>query len=340
MKHPLFIAILLLWLTLPAAPAASDPPPSLLLSVNGQSAAEAYRGWPILVRVEIFSESLMQNPGSTNVQIISSGSNGWGSSLHLEVADSTGATIPVLPLPANAPTGALTLTSDLGGESGWWLSPQVTSNLTAGTYTLQAVLITTNSTEGWRGVARSRKTTVRIADQPASPSPAFLAEQFLRGADYAVWRDDLDQANQLLDELLAAQPANGAALSRKGDLLAFRGLNREALEFYQFALQVCFARHTHADAEPPQALLKRHRDAMSKLAFTPHLYLTVNRDLQGRPVLRWLAEPGKAYAVESTADLKNWRVDATGLVAETNRLTWTTNNGGAVRFYRVTTSND
>lgn len=344
MKNSVCYAIAMTWLTLHAALAQSElSSPSVSLSVNGQETVQAYRGRPLLARVEIFNEALMRNTATTNVQLISGGSNAWTAAVQLEIVDSTGTAIDPVLLPANSATGTLTLTAELGGEVGWWLTPEATTNLAPGVYTLRAVLNTTNASEGWQGLSRSRAVTVILGHEPASLAPELVAEKFLRATDYAVWSGEFARANSLIDQLLSLQSTNVTALTRKGDLLAFMGQDRHALEFYQFALQACSLRHSDPDAEPPEALLKRHNALLAKVAFATdagHLSLSVLRSAQGHVSLQWPAVPGRAYTLEGTTDLTNWHIAAAGLVAETNRMTWTTNCAGPARFYRVATASE
>jgi hypothetical protein len=52
-------------------------------------------------------------------------------------------------------------------------------------------------------------------------------------------------------------------------------------------------------------------------------------------LLNWAAVPGQRYNIESSSDLRHWQRCATGLLATSNTMTWSTNTAQMRQFYQV-----
>ena len=51
--------------------------------------------------------------------------------------------------------------------------------------------------------------------------------------------------------------------------------------------------------------------------------------------LSWQSSRGRAYTVEASTDLQNWSPLASGLIASSTNLAYSTNHSGQQRFFRV-----
>jgi predicted Zn-dependent protease len=71
-------------------------------------------------------------------------------------------------------------------------------------------------------------------------------------------------AASILDDLLAEQPTNIAALEFKGDLLAEAGKTAEALDAYNLAIKA-FYQQNESPEEAPTMLARKQHEMMDKL---------------------------------------------------------------------------
>lgn len=316
---------------------AALPAPTLTLSANEEtSGGISYRGWPILLRLEVLNEFLMLNPSDTNVQVIV-GAAAWTDGISISVTG-PGGPVSIQLQPANQPKPELELNTNQGGETGWWIPPSQTAALPVGNYVFQASLNTSNATNGWKGLALSRPVRILIADEPASLIPEQFSDKYLRSADYLAWQGDVTAAIGVLQQLLAVQSTNVVALTRAADLSVFNRDSYAGLEFYEKSLEAFSLSYpTLGEVEPPAALLRKRRQVLSQLVFPPaDPYLPVKASVMPGPsvALQWPAHISRSYAIESSVDLKTWSLFNT-ISALTNPHTATFPATNHVRFFRV-----
>ena len=331
----------LLLIDLSALAVASLPPPTLSLSANDDTAPTVFRGQPVLLRLGIVNEHLLLNPASTNTQLIAA-SNTWADAVTVALVGPGGAvSIPMTRV--NEPATNLLLTSESAGETGWWIAPAQTGALPPGQYTLHAVLNTTNSLSGWQGVAKSRSVNLTVMDEPGALSSEQFATKQLLAADYAASQNNFASAAGHLNQLLATQPDNITARTRIGDLHRASQQLPEALASYQSALATYFTvQSANSHAEPPGALLRKRRQLLTQLVFpAPRYYLPLQAVAVGPNTiaLRWAAEMGRHYDIESSVNLQTWAPLQTDLVATNTTQAWLVPATGQKRFFRVIASN-
>ncbi|MBI4606287.1 MAG: hypothetical protein HY721_30345 [Planctomycetes bacterium] len=191
----------------------------------------------------------------------------WTSALRL-VLKKDGAEVPLWPLlPLGSPPARLALGSDELGAAAWWVTPEVTASIAPGEYTLDSVLDTTGSPEGWQGIALSEPVSIAVAAEPAALDPGLEAEKALSFARFRAWEGAFAAALSLVDSLLAKQPSNPDALWFRAEVLELSLDEAGALEAYEAALEALEALEA-ADpggAEPPALLIRRFEELQERV---------------------------------------------------------------------------
>lgn len=249
---------------------ASLPAPVVSLAVNGAAEAMLYQGWPLLADLSLLHPQAGLVTGLVRPMIITVPAGAWSDTIHLETRDMR-RQAQTWPLHfANNPTSTLALDAQTVGALYWWLAPEDTAHLAAGTYTLIAVLDSHNPSPAgeWQGTTASVPVSVRIEPEP-QPLPAETESLKVRlSAGYEWLRGHPDAALAMLDALLAKQAQDIAALELKGDLLAGAGRFGEALPTYDAALAALYAASAEGE-EPPEELLEKRHTVLEKLLTAP-----------------------------------------------------------------------
>jgi tetratricopeptide (TPR) repeat protein len=180
-------------------------------------------------------------------------------------------------------------------------------------------------------------------DEPGALSSEQFATKQLLAADYAAAQSDFASAAAHLNQLLAIQPDNIAARTRIGDLQRASQQLPEALASYESALATYFTvQSANQHAEPPGALLRKRRQLLTQLVFpAPRHYLPLQAVVVGPNTiaLRWAAEMGRHYDIESSVNLQTWAPLQADLVATNTTQSWIVPATGQKRFFRVIASN-
>ncbi len=317
------------------------PPPTLWLSANRQVAVEIGQGWPLRMAVQVLNEELMLHPGTEQAQLIMPPTTNWTDAVAVQVISPSGTAVELAMQPDNQLRGALRLTCDSGAQTGWWIAPEATSTLEPGLYQLQVILNTTNSVEGWSGIAKSQviEVTVRGGSTPWSDDSA--AESAFWQAEYRVWQGDIPGAIALLDSLLTQQPTLIPVLSRRAELLLASGAEKEALTAYEHALEQFLVLSADTETEPPYRLLRNRKALLEKALFAPpRTFVPIQAQVTNdrHIALQWSGEAGKIYEIESSSDLMSWTTQAGPIAGADELQVWTTPLAGAVQFFRIQAS--
>ncbi len=238
--------------------------PSLSLSINAPANGQVFRGWPMLIRLELWHPRIGNSKAAPLILAAKDGP--WSGAVTLQV---TGAGGKAETWPIHLATTAgksLTLAATRGGELIWWLAPEQTAKIPEGEFRLLATLDTTRSStkDAWKGKTASEPLAIQILPLPAAMTPEQqLAGMFLT-ANYHLIRKDASRALQAIDDVLKRQPANIRGLAFKADLLAAAGKPKEALTHYQQAIDAYRKTHPRAK-EPPVFLLDKQKALLDKL---------------------------------------------------------------------------
>src|SRR5713226_285518 len=228
--------------------------PSISLSVNGPGQSQIFRGWPILIRLEVWHAQVTNHKALP--MILAAKEGPWSGAQTLEVTDGRGQAQRWPLHLATVTEKLLTLTATKGGELIWWLSPDETAQIPVGKYRLLATLDTTQSAakDGWKGRSVSEPFSIDLQSPPAQlTEEQHLARYFLL-ASYHLVRKDSQQAVGAINEVLKAQPNHIRGLAFKGDLLAADGKTDEAISLYQQALKE-YEKKYPKSKQPPVYLL-------------------------------------------------------------------------------------
>ncbi len=179
--------------------------PAIGLTVNGQTPATVYRGWPVMVQASLLSMD------GVAVRLSVDGAP-WFSASRLKVSGEDEAPVS-WPVKMEPPDGddALTLDADTRGQVLWSLPPDASLNLQEGFYTIALEVNTSASArpDAWRGVARSLPVLVTVALEPQSLSPEQDASKSMLLAEWKAFGADFDGAIAVLDGLLSRQDQRG-----------------------------------------------------------------------------------------------------------------------------------
>jgi len=213
-------------------PARDPNAPHISIAVTAATGTTAYSGWPLLVVADL------RHPAAP-ITI-----RDWPSALALTVSDAAGKPVSWPWHLATRATGALELAPDEAGEVGWWLAPDDTAHLPAGTYRIRVAL----------GGAHSETRIVKLQAPPATLDDATAAGAALRLAALHALQGDLATARADVNALLAKQPDHWQALAVLGDLAQAAGKPAEARDAYDRAIAAY-----PATTEPPRALIAKRR---------------------------------------------------------------------------------
>jgi hypothetical protein len=240
--------------------------PVLSISANGGGEVELFQGWPLLAHAEILHPAAFDASIPEAPLLVAAQQGPWSNALQIGALDDSG-NVHTWPFHlAETPTSTLSLTVPEGAAVDWWISPEETTRLAAGSYQVIAYLDTRQVTNPgtWRGTVSSVPVAVRIAPEPASLSPEQLSLKYRLLAHYTLLRGDQAQALAHVETLLSRQPDDIAGLELKGDLLGVMGKVEEALQAYDQALRLYIQRYPDAH-EPPHILLMKKRDILNML---------------------------------------------------------------------------
>jgi hypothetical protein len=291
---------------------ATNIQPHLTLSVNQENNVTIFRGWPILIKLEILRSD--SSAGTTNPEpfLIMPGPGGWTNSIRLKIKRNNDGSILSWPCElVGDPREPENISRNEGAEFGWWMHPAESVGLSLGDYQIAAELDTIDSIDGWKGKTNSSTALVHIADEPAPLSAELNAEKLLLLAYYSFWNGNTNEAAGFVRDLVTQQPTNIAALSMSADLAEHAGNHQEALESRSRALQQFFLQNPDTE-ELPTALIRDHRASLAKVISPASVVLIVRRD-GAELVLEWNAAPGVQYRLESSTDLRSWGTLRDGL---------------------------
>ncbi len=243
---------------------AEDPSPSVSLSADGEVDVDIRRGWPVFLEVEmVHSASFQARPTAPDL-IISPAGGDWSGAIRFSVKNEAGAEVPLAFLPQGPAAGPITLHPENVATARYWILPEESMRLAAGSYELRVTLDTASSTGGWIGTATSERVRVRAANEPAPLPPETEALKLLRFARFHLWRGELDAAGAALDELGGKSPESIEGFLLRGGLFEARGKDREALSAYESALDLFEAKAPDAQ-EPPVELLAAYQTVQTRI---------------------------------------------------------------------------
>ena len=313
------------------ASAVTGTTPLITASVNESVRAELYRGWPLLLEVALLHpEPFADNPSPL---LIDSGTAPWNDAVRIEIRD-TNDQVQVWSLVLfNITSNTLTLDGNGAGQLIYYLTPEKTAQLALGSYSIKAVLNTTNSTnpQAWKGIEGSVPVELTLRDEPPilTPNQREIRQQLM--ASYHLFRDDVSQANAAIDALLVSKPDSIPGLSFKSYLLQLEERNFEAERLLSSAIKIVLDSFPDAQ-EPPVALIHRQTELMK----LPRPVVIRSITLQAQSlILVWDSNPGEVYSIEASSDLKTWLPVATDLVADSEFSVWSSAAGSETRFFRI-----
>jgi len=216
----------------------------------------------------------------------------------------------------------------------FYLSPQETAAIPAGAYLIELMINTTNSPNpaAWKGEVHSVPVQLALGNEPASLTPAQLESKQTLLTSYHLLREQPQQANVDIDQLLAVQPDSIAGLGFKSYLLQLENQPMQAERLLTVAIEKVYWGFPDAPEEPID-LLDRRNQIREVLANSIVIYDILPR---GQSLtLVWNATPGEKYSVETSTDLKSWLPMAIDLVADSSLSVWTTAAGTETRFFRI-----
>lgn len=237
------------------AQSSANLAPRFSLEVNGVRQAQAYAGWPVILKVMLFHPQIFATAANVAPLNIIPVGGSWANNLKLSVVDANGVNQDWPAQFAKIPTGALLLDQQSTGNVAWVVSP--TATIPPGTYRVVGTLDTTASagTTGWSGRVTSNAVSIQIEASPATLTPVQEGEKLKLSALYDHLTGNDAQALTDLNDLLAKQPEAVPALAFQGDLLGQMGQTRQALHSYDQALTNFYAAQSSELTEPPVHLL-------------------------------------------------------------------------------------
>jgi hypothetical protein len=244
--------------------------PQLAINVNGAAEAQIIRGWPALAPVAVLHPD-MASPADSGPFTIAINGGPWPGAIQLNVIDGRG-NAQTWPFHAGTPAAdPVTVTQDIPAEVFLWLTPDDTNSVSAGKYTLTAILDTraVAAPGAWADVIRSERISITVRDEPAPLQPGDEAEKDLLFANYSYVTGDSDSALNYVNQLLANQPNHVGGLEMKGCLLAEAGQLTDALDALETAIHQFMAQNPNAP-EPPRKLYSRHAAVMKQVLSTPN----------------------------------------------------------------------
>ncbi len=228
--------------------------PAISLAVNERRLTAAYRGWPFVVTLQVIPPAF-GGDGAAEDLVLTSSTGSWTSSLRF-VLKKNGVVVSAWPLsPLGEAPARLVLGPQGLGLAAWWVPPQDTAQIPPGDYSLEAVLDTTSSPEGWKGIVLAEPVEVSVSVEPSPLDSRLEAEKALAFARFHAGGEALADALQAVDGLLAKQPANVAALWFRAEILEVSGDDPAALQAYEAAGEAFYAANPDA-GEPPVPLLR------------------------------------------------------------------------------------
>ena len=227
-----------------------DAKVEISLSANGSTAGTLYKGWPLILHaVALLDEGDQAALGMADAP--------WTAALSLRITNAAGAP-QTWPLEMVWSAAEPVLLKPLGEAAVFWaLPPEATSGLPVGEYTVSLTLDTRRSAADWSwvGQCRSEQVSLKVAAEPASLEAKQEAFKALVRARYHQLRDEPDTALSILDEWLARNPEDSAALGEKAALLEQSGRLAEALAAYTSAIDAFNKRFPDA-IHPPRELMR------------------------------------------------------------------------------------
>jgi len=199
----------------------------------------------------------------------------WPQFLHFVLRSADGKEEP-LPWPLQllrAPaTNSVILDDKTTPQLTYLLAPTAAAQVSPGTYEVAAVLEVKEETqlpaELWRGRVASEPMKLTIVARPAQLAPAEMEKLNLQFAYYYQAANDLPQALQLAQAVLAATPHSIPAQIVVAQVKEARGDLRGALESYQTAQSEFSLQHPDS-YEPPAYLIYKSIQLRNKLGSQP-----------------------------------------------------------------------
>jgi hypothetical protein len=242
--------------------------PRLTLSANNSLFPQAFQGAPLILTGSIYHPGVVSTDTSGTPILINPQNGSWTNTIQLLVTDNAGATQSWPARLVTTATGSLLLDPTNTSTLTWVVSPTATSGITAGTYTVFAVLDTTASagTTGWKGTSNSHPVSIQVTALPSAPSSNQREQQAELLATYDHLTGNDSQAVADLNTFLTQQPNNIGAMKLKGDILAASGQLTEALDAYDGAVAAFYAANPGPLPERPEGLLSAQRQTESMLS--------------------------------------------------------------------------
>ena len=250
-----------------AVVAPVSPAPRISLGLYGISPKRVFVGWPLIFTASATHPEAPSDDPSLKPILLASEKGPWALSCKLTITGSAGKQAPCPVHAAFAENSkAFALDGKMAGRAVWWISPEETSALAPGIYTIDLVFDTSKLDEKKAGVPTAWKGTVRtdmkleIVKEPSELTPALLESRALLKANLAMIRHDSALAMVEVEALLKSQPKSVRGLTTKGDLLAEQNKFVEAASAYEAAITL-FGK----GKEPPVQILNRYDQILSKI---------------------------------------------------------------------------
>jgi len=245
------------------SPKPAAAPGKLVLSTSAETGSRLYRSWPLIVSAHLWRKVGSTNgkgePGVVDPVTIKAKQGSWREALVLEAKNASGAVV-VWPFhPVKQPDPSVTLGVDDTASAEWWLEPSDTQSLVAGNYTV-TVAFHAKLVDGLPNEIGNDSFRLTVAAEPSPLGQDTESEKRLQMALFALYRDDARTANDLVDQLLRADPQNIGGFRLKSKLLLREGKPLEAVKFLDDALNIYFKKYPKAC--PPAGLFQERDEIL------------------------------------------------------------------------------
>lgn len=244
------------------APAALDP--TLSLTADERRETVVYRGWPVLVVLEVLPPHLHDPARADERFVVAGAGTPWTDSVEVSARKATGESVAWPFRRITSGGNRLVLDGQTVGVVALWISPEDSAALAAGEFEIDATLDTRGSVEGWNGVVEAEPVTLTVLDEPVPLTPELEAWKLLSLARYRLSGGETEAALALVDQALEALPGSLGALAFKAEILALEDRDEEALAAYDEALEEFHDQYPLAE-EPPFELLEGRHDLLVKV---------------------------------------------------------------------------
>jgi hypothetical protein len=211
-------------------PPPRKPPPEVMLgvSVNSNTSAEVFAGWPVVVEAV-----LRLTPDAKGAKTVTGSSGPWSVALKLSCTGPDGKEVAAEFKPAFASKPSIELTEERSGLAVWILDEV---KLPAGTYSLRVTVDASRVGNALPDDLCSNHATLTVS--AAAPGPGAAYRKCHATIDAALYKGDAAKALAAAEEHLAAHPKDMLILARKASILRSQGKRTEAMAALEAALKL------------------------------------------------------------------------------------------------------